>query len=569
MQFVDQHSTTQDTSRLREVLWLSLIVVLGLCLRLDEAHFHHTALSLMGMVPEDDSFMYQPLYPMFLAGVYSVFGVHMDLVRHLQLFIGLGTILVFYGLGRELGGRTVGRLSALGAAAYGPLIFFEGQLLAPGLVVPLVTAAIWAFLRAERRKRMWPLLLAGVLIGLALMGRPNLLFLLPAAGLWWLFKTTGWRLRFLGMVLALAGLTLGLLPSWIHNAVRGQAFTPISTSGGHSFFLGNNPKATGRFHVPSGQRINDGSHSAYWQSLRALAEEASGRSLDAAEVSNYWYGRGLDFWHQHPGQAISLLGKKFLLGVNSEEMPIHNPYFVVERIVPVLSWLFRFSLIFSFALVGGILGWRTSRGAGLLVLCAGVYLAGLMVFYVADRYRLQLLPMLLPLAALGVVALREKFREKSIREVGPWLLVLAMAFALTQVPTISLEAKQRGLVSSYNRMGKAEGDKGHLHRAAHWFRQALAIAGPGQASRVKGNLGLVAEKQGQLENAEDWYRQAAKADEENRFVRYKLARFSEKRGAWQDALGWLRQVERLEADPSRVRRAIEIIEKRLSSQESQ
>ena len=192
-------------SRFREVWILACICLVALCVRLlylgewagnplfhtpmgDELNFHDTALSLLGLAPPVQTFLFQPLYPFYLAGIYGLFGIDLGVVRTIQLLIGVITCLLFYGLGREIGGKWVGRISAVLVALYGPMVFFEGTLLAPALVVPLVAGAFWALVAAGKRGNYWLAAPAGLLLGVAMMGRPNLGAMVPVAAVWLLLK---------------------------------------------------------------------------------------------------------------------------------------------------------------------------------------------------------------------------------------------------------------------------------------------------------------------------------------------------------------------------------------------
>ena len=559
--------------RAREALLLAGICVLGAGVRTmflagwaanplfhhpcgDELNFHQTALGLLGLGPEPESFLYQPLYSFYLALVYGLFGPDVSLARTLQLVIGLANICLFYALGRELAGRAAGRLATLLAALYGPFVFFEGQLLAPAIATPLLTGAFLCLIRAGLRERTWLLLPLGVLMGLALMARPNLVVVLPVGGLWWLLRIRSSRGRLVGAGLALAGLVMGMAPSWIHNAIRGQGFVPVSASSGHSFYIGNNPRASGLFGVPRGERIDATSHAGYRRSWIALAEQAEGRELSLSEVSSYWLGRGLDFWAEQPGDALALLGKKLLLAVNSEEMPIHHPYYAIAELVPALKWLLTFGVVFPFAVLGVWLAGRRHGGVGLLAWSFAVYLFGTAVFYVADRYRVMLLPMTIPLAALGMMELAGRARQKGVRSCWPWLLVLAAAFAVTQPSFIAEESRVRARYGIYNLMGKAEGDQGNLEQAERLFRRAILIAGPDHGAVARTNLGLMLERSGETGKALALYRRAAAMDSEYRFVRLRLASLAERAGDPREAIRWWREIERLSADSEPARREI-------------
>lgn len=522
----------------------------------DEGNFHRTALGLLGLAPEPDAFLYQPLYAFYLTLTYGLLGPDPAAVRTIQLFIGVITVGLVYGLGHELGGRWVGRISALLAACYGPLVFFEGQLLAPVLTVPLTVGGLWCLLRAGRTGRGWLLLPAGVLIGLAAMARPNLLFAVPVAALWWCWRSDRWRGRLVGAGLAVLGLGLGLAPSWAHNALQDEGGVLISTAGGLTFYLGNNPQASGRFRVPPGEKIDASSHTAYRRSWQALAERAEGRRLTAGQVSAHWWRRGLEFWAEMPGRALALFGKKLLLALNRQEMPIHHPYFAVADLIPLLHWLIGFGVVFPFAAVGAWLG-RGRSGTGLLVGCFGAYLLSLAVFYVADRYRVLLLPMALPLAGLGMVALARRVRRAGLRGAAGGLLVLVLAVAVSRPDFITDLQQTKGRYGLYNLMGMTEGERGRVDLAERYFRRAIQIAGAEHGATARGNLAIIMEAGGRHAEARALYLEAAALDRENRHVRRRLARLAERRGRLTEAIRWWREVAELSAEPSAARAQIE------------
>ena len=318
----------------------------------DSRNFHETALSLLGLRPSVGAFLFQPLYSFYLATVYSLFGVSVGAARTVQLFFVLAACVPVFLLGRRLAGFWGGALAALWYAWYGPMIFLGAMMLAPALVVPLFALALWSLMEGLEHKSLWQLLLAGLSFGLACMGRPNLAILVPVAGLWLLRQPWPGKQRLLAITVTGLGLCTGLAPSWIYNATHGQGLVLVSSSGGINFFIGNNPEASGRFHVPVSEkqdRFSGMTHEGFQKGTQAVAEAAAGRRLTPAEASNYWYGRGLEFWRQHPLDGLRLVGRKLLLSLSDGEMAVHHPYEFAKELVPWLRWVPSFGMLFPFA----------------------------------------------------------------------------------------------------------------------------------------------------------------------------------------------------------------------------
>ncbi|MBU0717720.1 MAG: glycosyltransferase family 39 protein, partial [Planctomycetes bacterium] len=78
-----------------------------------------------------------PGYPHFLALVYALAGPSYVGPRIVQMLMGLASSVLAYVLARRLFGVSVGLLTALFMSLYWAFIYFEGELLAPGLLVLL------------------------------------------------------------------------------------------------------------------------------------------------------------------------------------------------------------------------------------------------------------------------------------------------------------------------------------------------------------------------------------------------------------------------------------------------
>lgn len=147
-------------------------------------------------------FFRAPLYPYFLGLLYRLLGADPLAVRVVQFVIGSLTCGLTCLLGWRLASPAVGLLAGLGAALYGPLIYFDGELLLPVLEtfwgVALLLCLAWAIEPGQRgatpagEGRVWPWLLSGLALGLFALTRPNILAFAPVlAG--YLIWRLGWR----------------------------------------------------------------------------------------------------------------------------------------------------------------------------------------------------------------------------------------------------------------------------------------------------------------------------------------------------------------------------------------
>lgn len=121
-----------------------------------------------------------PVYPAFLAVIYLVFGHDLTAVRVVQALLSGATILVLYRLVEEsLGGR-VARWSAWLMALYPGFVFYSGILLTETLTTFLLVLLAWSLKRAIQSASWVTWGSAGIVMGLNVLHRQEMLVL--AAG---------------------------------------------------------------------------------------------------------------------------------------------------------------------------------------------------------------------------------------------------------------------------------------------------------------------------------------------------------------------------------------------------
>jgi 4-amino-4-deoxy-L-arabinose transferase-like glycosyltransferase len=90
-----------------------------------------------------EAFHMPPLYPYLLGVVYRVFGPG-DAIKILQGGLGVLNGALIYLIGQRIGGRTVGALAFVLSLLYGPLLFYEIQLLNTTFAITLALLLILA-----------------------------------------------------------------------------------------------------------------------------------------------------------------------------------------------------------------------------------------------------------------------------------------------------------------------------------------------------------------------------------------------------------------------------------------
>lgn len=197
-------------------------------LRGDEPGYNNTALELL----DGYGFTWPgrvPLYPAWLAGVHWLTGTSYHAVRYVQAFLGAGTVLLTYLLGRQVFGHLAGLIAALLAALSYVLIHQSLHLLSEVLFTPVLLLAALSLWKAVDQPTTARFLLAGFWIGISDLVRPTLLFL-PLFLLWPLVVRLGWRrgLQYAAVLGIAVAIVIG--PWLVRNRIRYQAWFPLATS---------------------------------------------------------------------------------------------------------------------------------------------------------------------------------------------------------------------------------------------------------------------------------------------------------------------------------------------------
>jgi hypothetical protein len=176
-----------------------------------------------GRVPNVDFLhLYGPGALHVLSVWYRMFGYTLESQRTFGLLQHLGIIFAIYALT-----RTWGRTAAVGCGAIAALLIMTPIGLSALAWHGAVALALWATVFALRARHTgatadWAV--AGVLAGLALTFRPDIVLALSAA-----LACAGWTHRRRALRPVVIGAAVGLLPMWVHLAAAGpvQVFEGI------------------------------------------------------------------------------------------------------------------------------------------------------------------------------------------------------------------------------------------------------------------------------------------------------------------------------------------------------
>lgn len=376
----------------------ALLMVEGASLVGDPAIYELLARSLLSgeglifhdpLTDVDFRALYPPIYPLFLAGLGSVFGLGAGTYWASNVVIDLASALILIRLGDRFGSPAVGRAAAWLFAIWPAFVFAAPFAQKEGLVTLEVLTITLVLLRAgqERSPRWKDGALLGLAVGALMLTQPGLALLPAILGLV-LLPALGWPpLRALLLKAAPFALLL-LAPWWIRNFSLFGSFVPLTTTGGLGLWVGNNPDATGNW-MPMPDHC------------RGMPEmEMSAR---AAQDALAWiWGQPLDFVKLTFFKLFHAMGiEQFTLGRLGLMTPKPGPA-TFAALFPLLQG----SLIALFAGVTFLAGRLSLMARGdqlVLVLCgcAIQILVFSLPFEFGERHRWFVMPFLFLVVAAG------------------------------------------------------------------------------------------------------------------------------------------------------------------------
>ena len=412
-------------------------------------------------------FWQPPLYPYFLGAVKVLFPESFFYaVRFVQALLGALVCTMSWWIGRALFNPAVGLLAGIGAALCGPLIFFDGELLPASLAAFVDLLALVVLLRVWRRPSRWGFLGAGAAFGVGALAVPTVLTFAVAVPIVLLCRAP----RRQGLVWAGAfalGVILAVTPvAWRNWAIGGDG-VGISYNAGINLYIGNNPDYAETVAIRPGWEWDD----LVTQPARAGIERPSAKSAYFAE-------RAWDYIKGDPTGWLGLMGHKLEAFWHGDERGRNQPIYFWRTYSKVLSatlWksgiAFPFGLAAPLALWGMLLSLRRI-GPTWPLLYVLSYCLGVVAFFVAARYRVPVLPVLLVFAAYGLWALWDWVRAGRWRSLGLGLAVcLAFAFAAnSHLAPMDME----GDAAIHYNLGNAYAEAGDKKRALAAFERAVA-----------------------------------------------------------------------------------------------
>jgi len=345
----------------------------------DSLQYSQAALNLLAFGELGANYNRAPAYPVFLAGVYVLFGESIFAVRVVESVVGAVLAVVIGAIGRRIAGPAVGALAGVIWAVYPMGIFIAGLVYPTTLAAMLLACGVWRLLPGNNEKlSARKVFCGGLFFGLAALTIPVALLTIAIVAAWVFYWAC--HSRILLACLLLSGSAVSLLPWTARNfGVYGE-IVPVQ------------PRL--ERHLP---KIGTPGTNRTGNRVRAILLRPD---LYAVRVGKNF----LRFWELYPNR-IKMSQQEYRDKLNTKDpRVVKDTIYTPNQLINAVSILST-GPVLVFGLIGTIAMWLRKdlrRELSLLWFTALSFAVGYSFFVGRIRYRIPVEPYLIILSAYGI-----------------------------------------------------------------------------------------------------------------------------------------------------------------------
>lgn len=551
----------KDSSNIWVWVLLTIIIFLGLCLRLrfvstaskipfnflsDSSQYFSWAKHIISGKDFIEVYHQSPLYPFFLALIFSLFGTSIQHALTIQAILGaISCFLVFWLSIKIFKNLWMGIVSAFIMAIYAPAIFYNGMLLMATMLTFMNLIFLIVLLKALENNKTWLWATAGLIFGLSALARATILLFIPFLMVFLIGKAWHeyrpkkesskpdkipffWHQCFYPLTLFLLFTFLVISPVTLKNYIKGKDFVLVAANAGITFYEGNNPWATGQYMDPPGLDLGEDFDGG------KIAGFYEKRSLRPSEISKFWFKESWRFIRGNPFQYLKLLGKKFAYFWNRYEIPnAENIYFAKKDSEILRLPLLSFLLVGSLGLLGFIMALHKRVPHALIILLFLLsHMTANVLFFITARYRLPVTPTLIIFMAYFILSIKKEVLDKAPLIIFMWIAIGILVFTFVLFPWKGLNPKS-DYASSYGNIGILFHLTGNPQKAIRYFRMSIEY----DPTHVKSynNIGGIYYAMGNKEEAIKYWKKGLELDPQSPLIHQNLGNMYTREGQLEKA----------------------------------
>jgi len=332
-----------------------------------------------------------PAFPLFLAGIYTVFGHKFIYAKIGLAMVSTLSVLLGYFIAKRIFNPFTARLTAIAMAIYPTFIFFTGYLAPETLTLFLILLTIFFLISSVNNHGNIYAFFAGLSLGCTVMCRTIMSLFFIFIFIWLLIyksKKEIWKRFFIIII----GMLIIILPWVVRNYKIHRTIVFHSTDAGQALFINNNPES---FKIePSGTAF------AY--------NPSEFLHISEVETCRIFKKRAKDFIIHHPATYLIYVGKRFLNFWRPIPYTVSGPGQSYSHLHQIISGIYTIP-VFIFALIGLFYSIRDWRKFFILYALIFYYSGTYILVRAIIRYRMPIEPFLIMFAAYGIAALWERY----------------------------------------------------------------------------------------------------------------------------------------------------------------
>lgn len=343
-----------------------------------------------------------PMYPLFLASIYSVFGHNYGAVRVIQSIMGALLCLILFFIAKEIFGKTVGYICASILTFYQPFIFYAhwggpAFLFSENLFTFLLALLILFLVRGSYSQfTLKNSVVCGILLGLSTLTRPLIgLFPIFIIILFFFKYKFSFKTTLMKILPLMVSFIFVILPWSARNYFVHRAFIPFSTEGGFALLSSNNPYVRGGGLVKLDRLFTE-------EELTRL------NSMTEVEKDRFYRKNATEFISKNYNKLPKLFCRKLLVFWD-----LYTTYYDSNN-NRTRSYNIWFATVFMFGIVGILKSIKSklNLGGSLLILLLLYFCIMILIFNGEARFRYPIEPYVIIFASVGILYLYNSFKSK-------------------------------------------------------------------------------------------------------------------------------------------------------------
>lgn len=326
-----------------------------------------------------------PMYILFLAGIYSIFGHHYLAVYIIQAILSVFCLFLINRITSRLWNERVGLVALILSALYVPFIGYSGIILSEILFLFFLLVSVYYGLRAIQTGAMLSVILSGVASALAALTR-SISLLLPICIVLLLMiyfpRKVFTKASMSRILIFFIAMFLTISPWTIRNYMDTKEFVLIDSISGLNMLIGNNEYATGFFTTKvwetEGWKEAHQPHNNLPQADRIMKQHA------------------LQWIQEHPNDFLQLTLKRFDLYFDKKTDWFTEDYGWNNILFNKMNFEAHYHEFLFICFIMGLLLIRKRQPQLVFLALIVLYFIGInSLFYVSPRYRLPAMPFML------------------------------------------------------------------------------------------------------------------------------------------------------------------------------